>query len=60
MPALQEMNKEILICPKCGLYTLKANCPICKTETINPKPAKYSPEDKYGDYRRKYKKRCLK
>jgi len=48
------MAKSILKCIKCGSYTLKDK--HCGKETINPKPAKYSPEDKYQDYRMKYKK----
>lgn len=45
--------KHILKCPKCGKYTLKKKC--CE-KTIKVGPAKYSVEDKYGDYRRKAKK----
>ena len=41
-------------CSKCSQYTIKEKC--CDVKTINPKPAKYSPEDKYGDYRRTVKK----
>jgi len=48
------MAKNILKCIKCGIYTLKAT--HCEKETINPKPAKYSPEDKYQEYRAKYKR----
>jgi len=44
--------KKILKCSKCSKYTMKEICPDCKTKTINPKPAKYSIEDKYGKYRR--------
>ena len=32
----------------------------CNTKTIDVKPAKYSPEDKYGKYRREVKKEQLK
>ena len=49
------MAKHILICPKCKSYTMKDKCPKCNMETISPKPAKFSPDDKYGDYRRKAK-----
>lgn len=31
-------------------------CPKCGKTTIFPKPPKYSPEDKYAEYRRKAKK----
>ncbi len=30
-------------------------CPSCNNITINPKPAKFSPEDKMGYWRRQYK-----
>ena len=43
------MAKEILKCPVCQEYTLKkSHC----TKTITIKPAKYSPVDKWGKYRR--------
>jgi len=48
--------KHILKCPKCGKYTLKE---FCCEKAITPAPAKYSPEDKYADYRRKAKKEML-
>jgi H/ACA ribonucleoprotein complex subunit 3 len=44
--------KAILQCPKCKKYTLRDDC--CE-KTIIPLPPKYSPEDKYGSYRRKAK-----
>ena len=46
--------KTIMKCPKCGNYTMKELCP-CGNKTLTPKPAKFSPEDKYGAYRRKAK-----
>ena len=48
------MSKKILKCQICNAYTLKEN--HCNKATINPIPAKYSPKDQYGEYRRKYKK----
>lgn len=53
------MIKDILKCIKCNIYTLKKNCPKCKTETITIKPAKFSPEDKMGHFRRLYKKEYI-
>jgi len=47
------MAKEILRCQVCKQYTLKIT--HCSKKTLSTKPAKYSPEDKYGAYRRKYK-----
>lgn len=49
------MANHIYKCNNCKTYTLKTVCPNCSNPTISPKPAKYSPEDKYGIYRRKAK-----
>lgn len=46
--------KQIFLCPKCDKYTLKETCD-CGEKTLNPKPAKYSPDDRYAEYRRKAK-----
>jgi len=46
---------KILKCPKCNEYTLKEICKKCKVRTIEAKPPKYSPPDKYGKYRRMMK-----
>jgi H/ACA ribonucleoprotein complex subunit 3 len=43
-------------CPDCGRYTLQGACPRCGADTQDPQPAKFSPEDKYGSYRRKLKR----
>ena len=51
--------KHLTKCPKCGAYTLKGACASDSEKTINPKPAKYSPEDKMGEYRRKAKRAML-
>jgi len=51
--------KHILKCIKCGKYTLKSTCDECHSLTLPPKPPKFSPEDKYGDYRREEKKKQL-
>ena len=51
--------EHILKCSKCGEYTMKEVCPKCGAKALNPKPPKYSPEDKYADYRRKAKKEEL-
>ena len=31
-------------------------CRLCGRTTFSPRPAKFSPEDKYGEYRRKAKR----
>lgn len=45
---------HILQCAKCNGYGLESNCG-CGGKRINPKPPKYSPEDKYASYRREVK-----
>jgi len=44
------------ICKSCSMYTLKNECPACGITTIMPIPPRYSPEDRYGTYRRRLKK----
>ena len=46
--------REILKCGKCGKYTMKDICE-CGGNALTPKPAKFSVEDKYAEYRRKAK-----
>jgi len=48
--------KEIRKCPNCKRYTFKEVCPYCNTKTKRVIPPKFSPEDKWGDYRRMMKK----
>lgn len=36
----------------CTVYTLKENCPVCGSRTRSVHPMKFSPEDRYGKYRR--------
>jgi H/ACA ribonucleoprotein complex subunit 3 len=43
-------------CTNCSIYTLKPSCPKCGQGTIMPIPARYSPQDNYGRYRRELKK----
>lgn len=52
--------RHILKCSKCGQYTMKDSCPKCGVKNVNPKPAKYSPEDRMGKYRREAKRSELK
>lgn len=47
------MNR-ILKCKGCGKYTLSKQC-ACGSEAVSPAPLRYSPEDKFGSYRRKAK-----
>lgn len=46
------MTSAIRRCPTCRTYTLKPACPKCGAATLTPHPARYSPEDRYGRYRR--------
>jgi H/ACA ribonucleoprotein complex subunit 3 len=50
--------KHILKCTGCGKYTMKEQC-SCGGKAVTPKPPKYSPDDKYADYRRQAKKQGL-
>lgn len=45
------MRYRIRRCVKCGRYTLRDRCPACGSETISPHPARFSPEDRYVEYR---------
>jgi H/ACA ribonucleoprotein complex subunit 3 len=45
------MKHLIRKCSSCGVYTLKKDCPKCGGFTMDPHPAKYSPDDKYARYR---------
>tara|TARA_B100000029_G_scaffold507726_1_gene593021 strand:- start:3560 stop:3718 length:159 start_codon:yes stop_codon:yes gene_type:complete len=47
------MRSLFFKCTECNIYTQKQICKNCNSKTINPLPPKYSPEDKYGKYRRK-------
>jgi len=42
-------------CQKCNEYTMKDA--HCDEKTINPSPPRYSPEDRYGKYRRMAKEK---
>ena len=46
-------------CSKCNEYTLsQKEFPKCGGPVSDPKPPKYSPQDKYGAYRRKAKRKA--
>jgi H/ACA ribonucleoprotein complex subunit 3 len=45
------MKHLIRKCSACHTYTLKHECPKCNALTVDPHPAKYSPDDKYVRYR---------
>ncbi|MDO5851827.1 MAG: RNA-protein complex protein Nop10 [Methanobacteriaceae archaeon] len=52
------MKYKMKRCKKCKQYTLKEKCPICGEKTGVIYPMKYSPQDKYGKYRRMQKKQA--
>jgi len=47
---------QILYCKKCKVYTLDKICNSCKQNTVSKKPARFSPQDRFGEYRRRLKK----
>jgi H/ACA ribonucleoprotein complex subunit 3 len=57
------MKSDILVCAACEAnherprYTLSETCPACGAEAVNSAPAPFSPEDRYGEYRRALKRR---
>lgn len=51
--------KAIMRCGKCRKYTMNDICK-CGGKALTPKPAKFSIEDKYADYRRKAKMEIFK
>ncbi|MGC9079401.1 MAG: RNA-protein complex protein Nop10 [Nanopusillaceae archaeon] len=51
--------KEIRKCKNCKTYTFKEICPKCNNKTVRVIPPKFSPDDKWGDYRRKIKRKIL-
>ena len=46
------MSGRIRRCPVDNIYTLSLTCPACGTATAVAHPARFSPDDKYGRYRR--------
>lgn len=46
---------RILRCVKCKKYTMKEKCTQCGSDTREVLPAKFSPQDRYGKYRRMLK-----
>ncbi len=47
------MTESLLrVCRSCGRYTLRTSCPDCHAPTRTPHPARFSPNDRYGKYRR--------
>jgi H/ACA ribonucleoprotein complex subunit 3 len=47
---------NLYYCKKCIIYTLYQTCKKCNEKTISKNPPRFSPQDPYGNYRRKLKK----
>ncbi|MFC2162537.1 RNA-protein complex protein Nop10 [Candidatus Altiarchaeota archaeon] len=47
---------KMMYCRGCTGYTLKQECPKCGKAASSIGPARYSPQDPYGKYRRQMKK----
>jgi len=50
----------LMRCKRCGRYTLQETCPGCGSSTSKPYPPRFSPEDRYGSYRRRLKLEAMK
>ncbi|MDD3977116.1 RNA-protein complex protein Nop10 [Methanomicrobium antiquum] len=50
------MSRKIKSCPKDGTYTLSSECPVCGGKTGVAHPPRYSPQDRFGKFRRVTKK----
>jgi H/ACA ribonucleoprotein complex subunit 3 len=50
------MRTTLRRCPLCKEYTLKDTCTRCEVRTDVPIPPRYSPDDRYGKYRRMMRK----
>lgn len=48
------MSSRILKCKSCGAYKLEEACG-CGGVAVTPHPPRFSPEDRYGKYRRQLK-----
>ncbi|MGQ9583650.1 MAG: RNA-protein complex protein Nop10 [Thermoplasmatota archaeon] len=53
---MRDLRSYLRRCPSCGLYTLRETCRACGGATRVPSPARFSPEDHYGAYRRRLKR----
>jgi len=46
------MRGRMRRCGRDGTYTLAERCPVCGNLTASAHPPRFSPEDRYGRYRR--------
>jgi len=49
------VSASLLFCKTCSEYTMKETCPRCGFRSVSPAPPRFSPEDRYGEYRRRMK-----
>ncbi len=58
------MRSDIHVCARWEslhdrpVYTLADQCPECGGPAVNSSPAPYSPDDPYGSYRRRARRRA--
>lgn len=50
------MDSNISKCMACGSYSYREQCPKCGGRSASPHPPRFSPEDRYGHYRRRLRK----
>ena len=50
------MDNNMAKCMECGTYTFNDICPKCNGKAVSPHPPRFSPEDRYGKYRRRLQK----
>jgi H/ACA ribonucleoprotein complex subunit 3 len=48
--------KKLKRCRDCGSYTLADICVACDVKAGSPHPPRFSPQDKFGKYRRMLKR----
>jgi H/ACA ribonucleoprotein complex subunit 3 len=48
--------KKLKRCRECGSYTLADICVACDVKAGSPHPPRFSPQDKFGKYRRMLKR----
>jgi len=58
------MHSDIRVCSAWAsahdrpVYTVSESCPECGADAVNSAPAPFSPADRWGEYRRKLKRRA--
>lgn len=50
------MRTSIRKCRICRIYTMREICPSCGKRTAMALPPRYSPDDRFGKYRRMLKR----